>query len=265
MDPVSSSLFTSRRIEKLAALFLLVASVFVAFLAVGSIREVFAPRPIVGNVISVAGTGKVTAVPDVAKISFSVSEDADTASEAQDMAAQKGNDALKALVDDLGIDEKDIKTTYYNVSPRYSRAQPCYQGVCPDYVQTIIGYTASQTIEVKVRDTSKVGDVLTALGKAGASNISGPNFTVDDLDALTEQARAAAVEDARAKAKELAKALGVHLSRVTGYWENSGPYSYDTKAYGLGGAESSVTVAAPTVPTGENEISVTVNVSFEIR
>jgi len=266
MNENTSPLLGSRRIEKLAALFLLIASVFVAFLAVNAVRDVFSPRPSMGNVISVTGTGSVTAIPDIAQINFVVSEQADTAAEAQSMGAEKVNAAIDALKDEFGIEEKDIKTSYYSVSPRYSRTQPCYNGFCPEYEQTIIGYTASQTVEIKVRDTEKVGDVLTALGEVGVSNISGPSFTIDDPDALRAEARDEAIKEARQKAKALAKSLGVSLSRVTAFWENEGGYyPYESKAYGLGGADSASSVPVPQIPTGENEISVSVNVSYEIR
>jgi len=85
---------------------------------------------------------------------------------------------------------------------------------------------------------------------------------------LQAEARAAAIEDARMKAKALAKDLGVRLVRVTGFWENSGPYySYDVarseSAYGLGGATNAA--PAPELPTGESEIVSRVSVTYEIR
>lgn len=263
MDGTTPKLLESARIEKLVAVFLLAAAVFVAFLAIGAIRDVFSPRPALGNIISVEGSGIVTAIPDIARVTFSVSEEADNASGAQDAAAKKVNVAL-AVLEDLGIDEKDVKTTSYIVSPKYSRPQPCYDGFCPEYEQTIIGYTASQSVDVKVRDTAQVGNVLSELGDAGVSNLSGPSFTIDDPEALQAQAREIAIEDARAKAHALAKDLNVRLVRVTGFWENSDPhYPYESKVYGLGGDDTVSNV--PSLPVGEDEIAVSVNISYEIR
>jgi hypothetical protein len=264
METTTRKLLESSRIEKLAALFLLIISVFVAFLAVGAIRDAFSPRPPMGNIISVEGVGKVNAVPDIARISFSVTEEAESVSDAQTASTKKVDDALAAL-DDLNVEEKDIKTTSYSVYPKYSRAQPCYEGFCPDYEQTIVGYTVSQTIEIKVRDTAQVGEVLARLGDASVSNLSGPSFTVDDPEELKAEARAAAIENAREKAKALAKDLGVSLVRVTGFWENVGYYPYESKAYGLGGDGVAVPSSAPSVPVGEEEISISVSVSYEIR
>lgn len=260
----TNKLLDSSRVEKLAALLLLTVSIFVALLAVDAIMKLFEPRPAYGNIITVEGAGEVTAVPDIATVSFSVTEEAQTASGAQDEAAQKVNVALALLRDDLAIEESDIKTTSYNVYPRYNQPQPCFGGICPEYVQRIVGYTASQSVEVKVRNTDQAGEVLSALGGAGVSNLYGPSFTVDDPEALQAEAREMAIADARAKAKALADDLGVRIVRVTGFWENSGgyPVPYYDKV-GLGGSAEARPV--PDLPVGESEVRVTVSVSYEIR
>lgn len=261
----TNRLLESARVEKLGALLLLVASVFVALLAIGTLKDLFQPQPPVGGVVSVEGTGRVTAIPDIATVTFTVREEAQNASTAQDNAAKKVNVAL-AVVEDLGITEEDIKTTAYNVTPKYSRAAPCYGEYCPPYDQRVIGYIASQTVEVKVRDTEQTGEVLSQLGDAGVSNLYGPSFTIDDPEALKAAAREKAIEDARNKAKVLAKNLNVNLSRVTGFWEQTGPYPYESRAFGLGG-DGAVQVKAesPELPAGESEIVVRVSVSYEIR
>lgn len=264
MDTNPSKLLESPRVEKLTALFLLVASVFVALLALQSFTKLFEPRPPVGNIISVDGEGKVTAIPDIATMSFTVSEEGVTASAAQDTATKKIHVAL-ALLKDLGIEDRDVKTTSYFISPKYSYQPPCYGGFCPPIESRIVGYTASQTVEVKIRKTDDAGAVLSKLGDAGVSNLYGPNFTIDDLDALRASARAEAIAEARDKAKKLARDLGVSLVRVTGFYENGGPIYY---GYGKGIAEfggDGVPEADPSIPAGENEIVVYVTVSYEIR
>jgi hypothetical protein len=264
MDLHAPKLLESSRVEKLAALFLLVASIFVALIAVDSLVGLFEPRPPVGTMITVDGEGKVTAIPDIATITFSVSEDGDNASTAQDTAAKKINVAL-ALIKGLGIEDRDVKTTSYSISPKYSYIPPCYTGYCPQPSNRIIGYTAAQTIEVKVRKTADAGKVLSQLGDAGVSNLYGPNFTIDDMDGLRAEARAEAINAARMKAKTLARDLGVSLVRVTGFYESGGPifYGYGKAEAGFGGDVASPNV--PSLPTGENEIVVNVTVSYEIR
>lgn len=264
MDESSKGILNSARIEKLGALFLLVASVFVATLAVSVIQNVFDSDRQIQNVISVSGEGTVLAVPDIARISFSVSEQADDANTAQDTAAERINDAL-AVLDEFDIDEKDIKTTSYNLSPQYNRRQPCFDGFCPEYVQEIIGYTVSQTVEVKVRDTDEAGAILSRLGDTGVSNIYGPNFTIDDPDALQEEARSLAIKDAREKADQLVKDLGVRIVRVVSFNDGGGYYPYE-RSFDFGGDTAVFESAAvPELPVGENEVTVNVTITYEIR
>src|SRR3989344_4979185 len=111
-DNNPKGLLQSARVEKLAALFLIVASVFIAAEAINAIKNFNVSPPIAGNVISVEGEGRVTAIPDVAEVSFTVSEDADTVLVAQEAVTKKVNVAL-ALLKDSGIEDKDIKTQTY--------------------------------------------------------------------------------------------------------------------------------------------------------
>ena len=254
-------------VSKLAAAFLLVATVLVGAQAIKALNNLDTPPPLSGNTISVEGTGKVAAVPDIATVSYTISESATTVAEAQDAATKKSNVAL-ALIKDLGIDDKDIKTTSYNVSPQYSYQGPCYSGLCPPYESRITGYTVSQTVDVKIRDLDQTGGVLAALGDSGVSNLYGPNFVIDDEDELRAEARAEAIREARAKAKILAKNLNVRLVRVVSFFENSGPvypypYGIRSEAFGMGG--DSIAAKAPDVPAGENEIAVSVSITYEIR
>ncbi len=261
------SVFESRWVTKLAIAFLVVATIFVGAKAVNALMnfDTIAAPPT--NVVSVTGEGKVSAVPDIASISFTVSEDANTSAQAQDAATKKMNTALK-LLEGLGIDDKDVKTSSYVISPRYSNQQPCYPDrPCVYGEQKIIGYSASQTVEVKVREIDNAGKVLSALGEAGAQNLYGPNFTIDDPEELKTEARKQAIEEARAHAKQLASDLGVRIVRVVNYSENGG---YPPMPYYYKGVENAVGSAAPardgvTLPAGENEIVVSVSITYEIR
>lgn len=218
------------------------------------------------NTISVTGEGETTVVPDIARITFTVQETAPSVAAAQEVATNRTNEALEAMREQ-GVEEKDLKTLNYNVYPQYDYGQPCYSGmVCPTRAPSISGYQVSQSVEVKVRETENVGQVLEALGTLGVQNISGPEFGLDDEDAGRAEARAEAIADAREKAKQLAKDLGVRLGTVVSYYEESGypgPMYYD--GYGKGGAMMETAQSAPSVPTGENESVVRVNVTFEIH
>jgi uncharacterized protein YggE len=217
------------------------------------------------NTITVEAVGEATAVPNIASISFSIQEKADTVEAAQTAATEKTNAAL-AFLKDSGIEEKDIKTVAYNVTPTYKYQQPCYSGVCPDYREPeITGYEVWQTVEVKVRDTKKTGEVLQGLGNLSVGNIYGPNFTVDDDEAVKASAREDAIKKAKEKARLLAKDLGVNLGRVVSFYENSGYYPmYDSMAYGKGGDMMEVAAPAPELPVGETETTVSISITYEI-
>ncbi len=264
MDQMNESLWTSKRIQRLTALFLIVASVFVAVRAVGGFSDLFDSGAPATNVITVDGIGKATAVPNIATLSFTTMGEGKTASQAQDEATKKNNVAL-ALIKEKGVEDADVKTTSYSLSPKYSYSQPCYNGPCVYDEQRIVGYVVNQTTEVRVRDLGMVGDLLALLGDAGVSQLYGPNFTVEDEDAVRAEARKEAIDEARAKAKVLARDLGVRLVRVVSFSESGGGYPgpFYRSDMALGGAlESKV---SPNIVPGENEIVSQVYITYEIR
>lgn len=212
--------------------------------------------------ITVNGTGKATATPNIAHISFTVQEQGATVATAQDAATKRTNAAL-AAVKKLGIADADVKTSGYNVYPQYE-TQPCAPGFACPQSSKISGYQVSQSIDVKVRDTAKAGDVLQQLGTLGVQNISGPDFSVDDPSATEADARGKAITDARKKAEVLAKQLGVHLGRVVGFSENGSAVPYPMFA---GGAKTSAALdaVAPSLPTGTTDTTSNVTIIYEIR
>lgn len=218
------------------------------------------------STITVSGDGEVFAVPDIAMISFTARGEGSTTKIAQTKQAEVVNKAL-AYLKDQGIAEKDIKTSNYWSQPKYDYSSAiCTSSYCPRSQPKIIGYEASQTVEVKVRDIDTVGDLLTGLGTNGVTEISGPNFSIENEDGLKDEARAMAIDKARAKAEKLAKDLGVDLVRVINFQESGNgyyPMMYDKamNTSAMAGAPES----APSIPTGENKINVNVTISYEIR
>lgn len=218
------------------------------------------------NTISVEGTGEALAVPDTATINYSVQVERNTVAAAQNEATEIANRSIEYL-ESQGIEEKDIKTTAYNVYPQYDYiTESCIPGVpCRGGRQELRGYQVSQSISVKLSDTAQVGTILGGLGELGVQNISGPNFEVDDIDAVRAEAREEAIAEAREKAKMLAKDLNVRLVRVVGFWEDNNPYYYaENRAYGLEGGYGG-DMGVPSIPVGENEVMSRVNIMYEIR
>ena len=263
----TTNLWQERNFKRWAtmAAFLLVLLLLLAIISgVKEYRFIGGGVP-VSNVITVTGEGEIFAVPDIANFSFSVVQESATASEAQSQSAEKIN-AILAYLDDQGIEEKDIKTSSYNVYPRYDFIQlPCTEFRCPPGQQELRGFETNQTITVKVRSTDRAGEIISGVGELGATNVSGLNFTIEDEDVLNTQAREMAIDDARQKAKELSKQLGVSLKRVVSFSE-SGFQPYYARSFGGDTAffEESVAVA-PQIPTGENRIVSNVTITYEIR
>ncbi len=214
------------------------------------------------NTITVSGTGEVVVKPDIATVSFGVSAENLDVAKAQTESATKMNNIIDMLKT-KGVAEKDIKTTNYNIYPRYDYG-PVTQSYPYGGKQILAAYVVSQTVEVKIRDISKSGEILSGVGEFGVTDISGLTFTVDNDQVVKDQARDLAIQDAKAQAKVLAKGLGVRLDKITAFSENGNyPVAYGGGYAGISMAkEASV---APQIPTGENKITSNVSITYEIR
>ncbi|MFQ6001558.1 MAG: SIMPL domain-containing protein, partial [Anaerolineae bacterium] len=154
------------------------------------------------NAISVSGEGRVSAEPDMAEIIIGVESRAPTAKEAASQNSEDMNEVV-AVLGEMGIAEEDIQTVDYSI-----RAEIDYRG---DEGPTVVGYVVTNAVRVKVRDLDLVGDLLDEVTEAGANNIYGITFTIEDPRPFQERAREMAVADARSKARQLAEAADVRL------------------------------------------------------
>ena len=215
--------------------------------------------------INVQGTGEVVAVPNVGTFQYAVISEASTADAAQQAAADTNNVILAYLHETAGVADEDVRTTQYNLQPRYEygRGGACEPGgVCPPNERVLVGYEVRQTNEVKVRDTDQSGALVRGVGERGASNITSLRFTIDDDAAYVAAARAAAIADAKETAAVLAADLGVRLVRIVSYGEAGvRPQPYQLRSSDMM-LESAI---APDIPVGENIITQTVTITYEIR
>jgi hypothetical protein len=206
--------------------------------------------------ISVSGEGKVLAKPDIGQVNLSVVTQASTVNK----AASDNNDKMNAInqaMKDLGISEDDLKTTSYNISPNYQYTNG---------KSTIIGYQVTQALEVKIRDLDKTSQILDKAASLGANQVGSLSFTVDDPEKVKEEAREKAVANAKQKAEDLAKALGIGLGKVVGFDESSdGSSPVPLYNSGMGGGDLKEISPAPVIQTGQNEVTVNVNLQYEIR
>lgn len=212
----------------------------------------------VSDTITVSGTGTVTAPPDIAVANIGISVEGTTAKAAQNDASKKS----VAVVDYLkkaGIKEADIKTSGYNIYPQYNYT---------DGSSRIRGYQVTQSLTVKIRDMDKANTILDGVVAAGANQVNGLSFQIDEPDKLKADARKKAIADANVKANELKKELGVHLGHIVSFSESGDyipPIRYDTKEMmGMGGGISS-SIPAPDLPAGENEITINVSITYQIK
>lgn len=149
-----------------------------------------------GPVVELRITESVKAEPDIATVSAGVTSEAPTAVEAMRLNAREMS-AVIARIKTLGIKEDDIQTTGINLNARYDYDRQTRK-------QIFRGYSVSNRVSVILRDVDETGKVLDALVAAGATDISGPNFSVDDDTAAKAQAREAAMETAKERAMEYA-------------------------------------------------------------
>ncbi len=259
----------SKNIFKALFIVLIIFLVFLSFSTLADISNKIKQGRYIGqdielrNNISVSATGEVYTKPDLALTSFSVVSEAKTVAAALNDNTQKMN-AVNSFVKSQGVEDKDLKTTGFNISPRYEyQKQVGCVFNCPSE-RVLVGYEVRQSLQVKIRDMGKIGQIIEGAANAGANQVGNLQFTVDDQDELKKQAREKAINEAKAKAKELSSQLGVSLIRITNFSEGSASPRFMTfdvadEAMGMGGVE------APKIETGENKITVTVTITYEIN
>ncbi len=205
-------------------------------------------------------TSEVYASPDLALTTASVITEAINVSEALSKNTEKMNSVISFLKDQ-GIEEKDLKTTGFNIYPRYEYYESTEDR--PSGERVLVGYEVSQSLQIKMRDLESIGDIIQGVADNGANNVSGLSFTIENEDEFKEQAREEAIKEAKEKAEELASQLGIKLAKITNFSESSTYPRYNEFAK-LASEEMDASGAAPTIETGENKIEVTVNLTYEI-
>lgn len=228
------------------------------------------------NTISVTGRAEVSSTPDIATFSFTVKETAKDAKTAQEIINKKISKILDGL-DNLAVDEKDIKTVSYTIYPKYEWVKvKKTQETAPDGTiyfpgndnkRIQVGFNVSQNIRIKLRDLEKVSEALSLFAKNAVENLNGPNFEIDDIDNLKEEARLEAIKKAKAKAKRLATDLGVKLGKIVSFNENAyNPQPYYRNDFVMAkGTAIEESTFAPELPVGENDITATVTITYKIK
>ena len=208
-----------------------------------------------GPVVELTITETVKARPDIATVSAGVTSNARTAVEAMRLNAQRMSSVVQRI-QALGIAEEDVQTAGINLGAQYDYDQANRQ-------QVFRGYQASNRVSVTLRDIERTGEVLDALVAAGATDIGGPDFSMEDDTAARAQARRAALERARALASEYARSVGysdLRLLEVSEVIATDQPMPFARDAIMVTGARAETTPVEPgLVGTG-----VTVTAKYEM-
>jgi uncharacterized protein YggE len=210
--------------------------------------------------ISVSGTGKVSATPDVGEINLGVVTQAATARDAL-AANTEAMTAIVKLLKERGVAEKDIQTLSISVQPRFS--QPSRQPQQTEFIPRIAGYDVNNSVRIVARDLSKLGSILDAVVQSGANQINGISFRVENPDKLLDVARKQAMGDARRKAEQLAGDAGVVVGLPITIQEMGGSLPPMPRMAGRMDMMMAASAPVPVSP-GEQEISVSVSVIYEL-
>jgi uncharacterized protein YggE len=222
-------------------------------LAVAAASPLAAQEKTDARTLTVMGSGKASARPDMAQIQVGVGTHAATAAEAVKANNETMDRLLKALAA-RGIDEKDVQTSAFTVNPRYRETGPGQKA-------ELVGYEASNLVTVRVRKLADLGALLDDLVSKGANQLHGIRFMVAEPTPVLDRARERAVADARHKAEVYAKAAGVRIIGVRRIEEAGGHFP---QAEFLRVGAPMATAAVPVAP-GETEYHASVTITYAIE
>jgi uncharacterized protein YggE len=203
--------------------------------------------------ITVVGVGRVSLVPDIARISVGVEVRGSSVSEAKAEVDDR-MEAITASLLELDVAERDIQTSQYSIyyEPDPTRPTAVPGGTAEEQTGA---YRVSSIVEVTVRDIENASTVLDEAIESGANLVYGVNYTVSDNQRWESEAREEAIADAAARAEEYAQLLGMELGKALSASEvigNQIPFAFDR---GLGGGGGGI---AP----GELEMGMQVQVTY---
>ena len=236
--------------KKLSAIAVLFLAVFTSVAAIAQTSDFAGVRP---PSITVAGTGESHAKPDFALVQVGVVTEALTAAE----ALKKNNEAMSHLIVMIrkrGIEDRDLQTVLFNVSPRYKYDKTQQEP------PKIAGYQVTNEVHVKVRNLLALGSFLDETVSMGANQVRGISFGVAEPAQLMDEARKKAIADAERRSRVYAEAAGLKIGKPVRIDEQAGGRP---GPYPVARMDAAAASAVPVAP-GEQTFSVTVTVSYAI-
>lgn len=237
------------------------AIAYAAFQYGQSVNDAYSTRT-----FTVEGVAKVQTPNDIATFSATVTTEGGLDQAVVQSQNTEAMNKVVAYLESKEIAKEDIKTENYNLSPRYSNPN-CFGGRCEE--SKIIGYVASQNVQVKVRQVEKAGELVSGVVQNGATSVSQVSFEVDDNKDGLQEARIEALNDAKQQAERLAQAGNFRLGKMVTFYEQGDPM----QPYGMGGVamdsmsmEKAVSATpAPNLQPGSSKNEVRVTVTYEIK
>lgn len=207
--------------------------------------------------ITVSAEGKAFAKPDVALVNLGVKTEGLEINKIVKENTEKMNSILVELKN-LGIEEKDIQTTKYNLSPHYEWMK--------EGEKIFKGYVLEQEIRVKIRNFEKISEVLEKATQKEANLIGNLSFSIDDPERLYTRAREEAIKRAKEKAESIAKQTGIKLKKLVNVYEGYGYYPpLPVRMEGAEKAPIPSFETAPEIQPGELEVKVLISLVYRIK
>ncbi|MET0365531.1 MAG: SIMPL domain-containing protein [Sphingobium sp.] len=229
-------------------------------LAAGAANAQAAPAtvPVAGPVISLSVTESIESAPDMATVGTGVQTRAQTAKDAMALNAA-AVDKLVAAILKAGIDRKDIQTSGINLTPQYDYSDRT-DGKGPKF----LGYEASNQLSVKIRKIASSGDVIDRMVGAGATNINGPSFGLQDDAPVLDKARAKAIATAKARAQFYAQQAGYRSARLFSISE-TGDVGRPIPMPQMARADFAGAAKATSVEPGQLSTSITLTIQYVLE
>ena len=205
------------------------------------------------TLLTINAEGKSTRTPDIALVNAGVASTGRTAGQALAANADAMARVLAALKA-AGLADRDIQTSNLSLSPTYAN-----RSGNDDSSPRIMGYNAANRVSIRIRDIARAGALVDALVGAGANEVSGPEFALDQPDAALDEARLAAIASARARAALYARAAGLHVVRIVSIAEGGGSAPQPVMMRAM-----AVRKAATPIAAGEVALGVEVTMQFEL-
>ncbi len=203
--------------------------------------------------LTVTGSGTATVTPDKASISIGVQTVDASSKTAQDKNSKDVNNVIDVLIN-AGVDEKDITTSSFDLYANYDYSKD---------VSELTGYTVTTMLTVKNLKVDDVGELLDEAGDAGVNVINGINFDYSETEAAYDKALDAAMDRAQEKAQKLAAREGCRLEKILSVSEGQDS-GYGTTSDAKQYAETSAADGGMTVMPGENDVTATVTVTYQL-